>query len=62
MARAIVLAQAYVPGAARQRVNVAQPARPADLRRLRAGRYQVLYEVTEDAVAIRHIARGSAGI
>ena len=31
-----------------------------DLRRLRVGRYRVLYEITEDAVAIRHIARGSA--
>lgn len=31
-----------------------------DLRRLRVGRYRVLYEVTEDAVAIRHIARGIA--
>jgi mRNA interferase RelE/StbE len=32
-----------------------------DLRRLRVGRYRVLYEITEDAVAIRHIARGGAG-
>jgi mRNA interferase RelE/StbE len=32
-----------------------------DLRRLRAGRYRVLYEITEDAVTIRHIARGTAG-
>ena len=32
-----------------------------DLRRLRVGRYRVLYEITEDAVAIRHIARGVAG-
>ncbi len=32
-----------------------------DLRRLRVGRYRVLYEITEDAVAIRHIARGIAG-
>ena len=31
-----------------------------DLRRLRVGRYRVLYEITEDAVAIRHIARGIA--
>ncbi len=30
-----------------------------DLRRLRVGRYRVLYEITEDAVAIRHIARGA---
>jgi mRNA interferase RelE/StbE len=30
-----------------------------DLRRLRAGRYRVLYEISEDAPAIRHIARGS---
>jgi mRNA interferase RelE/StbE len=28
-----------------------------DLRRLRVGRYRVLYEITQDAVAIRHIAR-----
>ena len=27
------------------------------LRRLRAGRYRVVYEITQDAVAIRHIAR-----
>jgi mRNA interferase RelE/StbE len=26
-----------------------------------AGRYRVLYEITEDAVAVRHIARGIAG-
>jgi mRNA interferase RelE/StbE len=31
-----------------------------NLRRLRVGRYRVLYEITEDAVAIRHIARGIA--
>jgi plasmid stabilization system protein ParE len=31
-----------------------------DLRRLRVGRYRVLYEVTEEAVAVRHIARGTA--
>jgi mRNA interferase RelE/StbE len=30
-----------------------------DLRRLRVGRYRVLYEITEDAVAVRHIARGT---
>jgi mRNA interferase RelE/StbE len=29
-----------------------------DLRRLRVGRYRVLYEITSDVVAIRHIARG----
>jgi mRNA interferase RelE/StbE len=28
-----------------------------DLRRLRIGRYRVLYEISEDAIAIRHIAR-----
>jgi mRNA interferase RelE/StbE len=28
-----------------------------DLRRLRVGRYRILYEITADAVAIRHIAR-----
>jgi mRNA interferase RelE/StbE len=32
-----------------------------DLRRLRVGRYRVLYEITEDAIAVRHIARGTAG-
>jgi mRNA interferase RelE/StbE len=32
-----------------------------DLRRLRVGRYRVLYEITEDTVAVRHIARGIAG-
>ena len=32
-----------------------------DLRRLRVGRYRVLYEITEDAVAIGHIARVGAG-
>ena len=32
-----------------------------DLRRLRIGRYRVLYEITEEAVTIRHIARGTAG-
>ncbi len=31
-----------------------------DLRRLRVGRYRVLYEITEDAIAVRHIARGTA--
>jgi mRNA interferase RelE/StbE len=30
-----------------------------DLRRLRIGRYRVLYEISEDAIAIRHIARAS---
>jgi mRNA interferase RelE/StbE len=32
-----------------------------DLRRLRVGRYRILYEVNEDTVAIRHIARGTEG-
>lgn len=32
-----------------------------DVRRLRVGRYRVLYEISEGAVAIRHIARGVAG-
>jgi hypothetical protein len=32
-----------------------------DLRSLRVGRYQVLNEITEEAVAVRHIARGTAG-
>ena len=31
-----------------------------DLRRLRIGRYRVLYEITEETVAVRHIARGTA--
>jgi mRNA interferase RelE/StbE len=31
-----------------------------DLRRLRVGQYRVLYEITEMAVAVRHIARGTA--
>jgi mRNA interferase RelE/StbE len=30
-----------------------------DLRRLRVGRYRILYEITEDAIAGRHIARGA---
>jgi mRNA interferase RelE/StbE len=30
-----------------------------DLRRLRVGRYRILYEITGDTVAIRHIARGT---
>jgi mRNA interferase RelE/StbE len=30
-----------------------------DLRRLRAGRYRVLYEITGQTVAVRHIARGT---
>jgi mRNA interferase RelE/StbE len=30
-----------------------------DLRRLRIGRYRILYEISEDAIAIRHIARAS---
>jgi len=32
-----------------------------DLRRMPVGRYRVLYEVTGDTVAVRHIARGTAG-
>jgi mRNA interferase RelE/StbE len=34
------------------------PYGSADLRRLRVGRYRVLYEITEEAIAVRHIARG----
>jgi mRNA interferase RelE/StbE len=30
-----------------------------DLRRLRVGRYRILYEITDDTIAIRHIARGT---
>ena len=30
-----------------------------DLRRLRVGRYRVPYEITEEAIAVRHIARSS---
>ncbi len=37
------------------------PYGSSELRRLRVGRYRVLYEITEDTVAIRHIARGLAG-
>ena len=48
--------------------QMAEDPRPAgsfpygspDLRRLRVGRYRVLYEITEDAIAVRHIARGTA--
>ena len=32
-----------------------------DLRRLRVGRYRVLYEITDDAIVVRHIARGTPG-
>jgi mRNA interferase RelE/StbE len=32
-----------------------------DLRRLRVGRTRVLYEITDDAIAVRHIARGTPG-
>ena len=47
--------------------RLAEDPRPAgsfpygspDLRRLRVGRYRVLYEITEDAIAVRHIARGT---
>ena len=47
--------------------QLAEDPRPAgsfpygspDLRRLRVGRYRVLYEITEDAIAVRHIARGT---
>jgi mRNA interferase RelE/StbE len=31
-----------------------------DLRRLRVGRYRILYQITGDSVVIRHIARGTA--
>lgn len=31
-----------------------------DLRRLRVGQYRVLYEITDEAVAVRHIVRGTA--
>lgn len=34
------------------------PYGSADLRRLRAGRYRVLYEIKGDVVSIGHIARG----
>lgn len=32
-----------------------------DLRRLRIGRYRVMYEIQGDVVSIGHIARGDAG-
>jgi mRNA interferase RelE/StbE len=35
------------------------PYGSADMRRLRVGRYRVLYEITEDAIAVRHLARGT---
>jgi mRNA interferase RelE/StbE len=43
------------------RPSGAFPYGSPDVRRLRVGRYRVLYEISEDAVAIRHIARGVAG-
>ena len=33
--------------------------RSPNLRRLRVGRYRILYEITEDAIAVRHIARST---
>jgi mRNA interferase RelE/StbE len=30
-----------------------------DLRRLRVGRYRILYEITDDTIAIRHTARAT---
>lgn len=30
-----------------------------DVRRLRVGRYRILYEITENTVTIRHMARGT---
>ena len=49
--------------------RLAEDPRPAgsfpygspDLRRLRVGRYRILYEIAEDAIAVRHIARGTRG-
>jgi mRNA interferase RelE/StbE len=35
------------------------PCGSPDLRRLRIGRYRILYEISEDAIAIRNIARAS---
>ena len=32
-----------------------------DMRRMPVGRYRMLYELTGDTVAVRHIARGTAG-
>jgi mRNA-degrading endonuclease RelE of RelBE toxin-antitoxin system len=29
------------------------------VRRLRVGRYRILYEITDDTVTIRHMARGT---
>jgi mRNA-degrading endonuclease RelE of RelBE toxin-antitoxin system len=29
------------------------------VRRLRVGQYRILYEITDDTIAIRHIARGT---
>jgi mRNA interferase RelE/StbE len=47
--------------------RLADDPRPAgsfhrgDYHRLRVGRYRVLYEITEDVVSIRHIARRPVG-
>jgi mRNA interferase RelE/StbE len=72
--RAISQASAFLddPNGIRQVLDaidrLADDPRPAgsfpygspDLQRLRVGRYRVLYEITKDAVTIRHIARGTA--
>jgi hypothetical protein len=39
--------------------SAGEARRRLGMRRLRLGRYQVLYEITEDAIAVRHIARGT---
>ena len=47
------------PAGRRSRPAGSFPYGSPDLRRLRVGRYRILYEITEDAIAVRHIARGT---
>jgi mRNA-degrading endonuclease RelE of RelBE toxin-antitoxin system len=63
----IDLARLWVRSRLTNRTRLADDPCPAgsfswgspDLRRLRIGRYRVLYEITDEAVAVRHIARGT---
>src|SRR5215469_7791146 len=46
------------PGSGRapgRHTTAAEAGQRPDLRRLRVGRYRVLYEITEESVAVRHI-------
>ena len=45
------------PAGRRSRPAGSFPYGSPDLRRLRIGRYRILYEITADTVVIRHIAR-----